>query len=199
MKPARTVLQSALARVSSFAPGLIHPLGIRGREASVYLLASAAGLLILGSFLYFHITSSYRDEMAYWRERQSSVADDRAQRVSDWLRERRADVELFATRPSVQAALQTHHGSARPSTPSAGPASLRTILDDTARLYGYPGVYVLDREARVVAQSSGSAPVSPRLIEICKTVARTGTFRIDLSGDSPDRTLISFSVPVLPA
>jgi PAS domain S-box-containing protein len=198
MKSASTVLQSVLGPVRAFARGLMRPLGIRGREAWAYILASAAGVMILGSFVYFHITSSYQNEMAYWRDRQFNVADDRARRISAWLEERHADAELFATRPSIQAALRARGDSDQLSTPSAAPVNLTTVLDDTARLYGYAGVYLLDREARVVAQSSTSVTVSPQLVEICKTVVRTGGFRIHLLGDAPEKTLIVFSVPVFP-
>jgi PAS domain S-box-containing protein len=207
VKSVRTLLQSVLGPVRALARGLTRPPRILGRESWAYILASAAGVVILGCFLYLHITSSYHDQMAYWRERQLSVADDRARRVSAWLEERRADAELFATRPSIRAALRTQRDSDRLSTPSAAPehltrildTDLTAILDDTARLYGYAGAYLLDHEARVVAQSSTSVAVSPELVALCKTVARTGAFRIDLFGDVPDKTLISFSVPVFPA
>jgi PAS domain S-box-containing protein len=198
VKFAGTVLQSFLAPARSIARGLTHLKGIRGGETWAYILASVVVVLILGFFLRFHIVRSYQNEIAYWRERQSSVADDRAQRVSAWLEERHADAELFATRPSVCTALRTRYASRRPSTESAAVTTLTTILDDTARLYGYAGVYLLDREARVVAQSSSYVNVSPQLVEMCKAVARTGVFRIDLLGDAPDKTLISFSVPVFP-
>ena len=72
------------------------------------------------------------------------------------------------------------------------------VLDQMAKVFGYGGVYVLDRDARVVAQSSRSVTLSPLLAETCRTVARTRATRIDLLGDAPDKTLISFSVPVFP-
>ncbi len=50
----------------------------------------------------------------------------------------------------------------------------------------------------MVGQSSRSVPVSPRLVEISRIVARTATLRIDLVGDAPEKTLISFSAPVFP-
>ena len=48
------------------------------------------------------------------------------------------------------------------------------VLDEMARLYGYAGVYVLEPDAQVVAQSSGSLGLSPSLTDICGTVARSG-------------------------
>lgn len=104
----------------------------------------------------------------------------------------------FSPRPPIRAASRIPHDLDRLSTQSPASADLRTSLDDTARLYGYVGVYLLDRDARVVGQSSRSVPVSPRLVEISRTVARTGTLRIDLLGDAPEKTLISFSAPVFP-
>jgi PAS domain S-box-containing protein len=146
----------------------------------------------------YHIASEYRTVMTQWESRQSSIAYDRARRVSDWLRERQADARLFATRPSVRAALRAWYDSGRFSVQSTAGQEMKELLDRTAALYGYAGVYVLDRNARVVAQSSGAAPLSLRLAEISGTVTRTGTFRIDLLGDAPHRTLISFSGPVFP-
>jgi len=198
MKSAGVVFSSLLRATKSFAQRAVGRRGNRAGETWAYMLAFAAGALTVGVFLRYQMASSYREEMAYWQARESSLADDRAWMVSAWLKERQADAQLFATRPSIRGASRTHYDSDGLSTQSAAPASLTTVLDDTASLYGYVGVYVLDRDARVVAQSSSSAPLSPRLAEISRTVARTGAFRIDPLGEGPDTTLISLSVPVFP-
>ena len=178
--------------------------GARGRRARLsenwaYLLIFAAGVVSLGLFLGFHISNSYRKEMAYWRARQISVADDRAQRVEDWLQERRADSELFSTLPSVRATLQAHltPGSLARG-PDRLPLGLPAALDLIARAHTYAGVYVLDRDIQIVAQSSGAITLTPALTDVCRKALRTGTFRIELLGDTPGKTTIVLTAPVFP-
>ena len=67
-----------------------------------------------------------------------------------------------------------------------------------AKWYSYAGVYILDRDAQVVAQSSQSIPLNPLFSETCRAVARSGVMRIDLVGDAPNRSLMGFSAPVFP-
>jgi PAS domain S-box-containing protein len=199
MRSAREVLLSLFQATKSFAQRIIGRRGIRDGEALAYILAFALAVVTVGGFIRFHIASLYRQEVAYWRARQSSVADDRAQRVSNWLKDGQADAELLSSHPLVRAALRAYSDVGRfPGRPAGGLSETTAALDEMARLYWYTGVYVLDRDTRVIAQSSHSVPLSPRLAEISRTVARTGTFRIDLLGDAPDKTLISFSAPVFP-
>lgn len=49
----------------------------------------------------------------------------------------------FSPRPPIRAASRIPHDLDRLSTQSPASADLRTSLDDTARLYGYVGVYLL--------------------------------------------------------
>ena len=67
-----------------------------------------------------------------------------------------------------------------------------------AKWYSYAGVYILDRDAQVVMQSSRSIPLNPLFSETCRAVARSGVMRIDLVGDAPHRSLMGFSAPVFP-
>lgn len=166
-------------------------------ESRSYVLAFALGAVLLAVFVGYRIRSTYQMEMAYWKARQSSVAEDRAQRIIDWLHERQGDAELFSTHPSVRAALHAYHDSGRAAGhPAGSPPSLTPVLDDMARLYGYAGVYVLERDAQVVARSSRAIALSPGLAEACRAAVRAGANRIDLLGDSPDASVISLSMPV---
>jgi PAS domain S-box-containing protein len=141
----------------------------------------------------------YEEETANWRVRQSSVADDRARRVSDWLADRQANAQLLATRPSVRAALRAYYDAGQlPGRPAATLRELTASLDEIEGVYSHTRVYVLDRDAHVMARSSRSLPLSPVLTEICREVAATGLSRIDLVGKTPDDTLVSFGVAVVP-
>jgi len=193
-------MHSFLPKIKPLTQRVIGRPRIRAREGAAYILAFALVVVTVGVFLRWHIASSYQKEMAYWRERQTSVADIRTHRISDWLTEWQADVQLLATRPSVRNALRAYYDAGQLPGRSAG--SLRELtasLDEVERLYSYARVYVLDRDAHVMARSSRSLPLSPVLTEIGRKVAQTGSSRIDLVGKTPDDTLISFGVAVVPA
>ncbi|MGD0011886.1 MAG: PAS domain S-box protein [Terriglobia bacterium] len=199
MKSARQILLSLVHATQSLTQRVIGRRGIRVREPLAYVLAFALVVVTVGVFLRFHIAGTYQEEMAYWRARQASVADDRAHWISDWLTERQADAELISSFPLVRAALRVHYDAGQPwGRPAVRLPELTAVLDEMAGLYSYSGVYVLDREARVVAQSNYATPLSPLLAETCRDAARTNGRRIDLLGGAPDRSLISFSVPVFP-
>jgi PAS domain S-box-containing protein len=170
---------------------------IRDREAWAYTLALALAVVMTASLLHFHIGRLYQEATAQWEARQSSVAEDRAQRVSDWLTERQSDAELFSNRPAVRAGLQAYHDAGQlPGPPAGGRAELTAALDEMASVYYYNGVYLLDSDAHLVAQSNYAEPLSPRLAEISRTVARTGALRPEVLSDARGKTLVSFSAPV---
>ena len=230
--PHRTLLSFLYAAKPLTQKGIGRP-GIRAKEAVAYLLAFALAVVIVGGFLSWHIASLYQQAMANWRARVSSIADDRAQSVSDWVIERQADAQVFATHPSVRAALRayddagqlSHHPpGSLPELTGAGlipgvapgfrpaPAALKggavfkpgqhqltAVMDEMVKLYSYAGVYVLDRNAQVVAQSSRSMALNPLFSETCRAVSRSGATGIAVVGDAPSRSLIGFGAPVSPA
>jgi PAS domain S-box-containing protein len=165
-----------------------------------YTLVFALAVVTVGVFLRWHIASLYEGEMANWRARQASTAKDRAQRVSDWLADRQSVAQLFAASPSIRAALRGSYDAGQLSKHRpAGLPEMTAALNEMARWYPSTRTYVLDSDAYVVAQSRDSAALGPWLMEICRSVAHTGVMRINVLGDAPDRSLISFSMPVFPA
>jgi PAS domain S-box-containing protein len=181
----------------SFIPKVKGLRRIRHGEAWAYTLALALAMVVTGSFLHFHIGHLYQEATAQWQARQLSIADDRAQRVADWLMERQADAEIISNHPAVLAALQAYHVAGQlPQRPAGAPAELTAALDELASVYYYNGVYVLDADAHLVAQSQYSEPLSPRLAEISRTVARTGALRPEVLRDALGKTLVSFCAPV---
>lgn len=99
MRSPREVLLSVFHATKSSTQRVMGRRGIRDREALAYILVFALAVVTGGIFLRFQIGNLYQEQMADWRRWQSSVADDRAQRVSDWLKERQADAQFFATSP----------------------------------------------------------------------------------------------------
>ena len=103
---------------------------MRDRGAWAYTLALALAVVMTGSFLHFHIGRLYQEETGQWQARQSSIAEDRAQRISDWLTERQADAGLISSHPAVLAALQAYHDAGQlPRRPAAGSMELTAALD----------------------------------------------------------------------
>ena len=164
-----------------------------------YLLAFTLAVAAVGCFLRWHISHDYEEEILSWQARLSGVADDQAQRVSDWLKERQGDAKDSSSRPSIRAVLRVYNqGGQLPKIPSASRSETLSALDDLATSYSYAGVYILDRDAHVVMQSSRSIPLNPMLAESCRAVARAGLARTELVGDTPMQTLVGFIAPVFP-
>jgi len=199
MKLPREVSPPLLPAMSPLIQRVIGQHRIRVREAVAYILAFTLAVVTVGVFLRWHIARLHQHEMASWRARVSSIADDRAHSVSNWLIERQADAQVFATHPSVRAALRAHYDAGQLSKfPPGSLPELMAVLDTMAKSYSYAGVYILDRDGQVVMQSSRSNPLNPLLSETCRAVTRSGVTRVDLAGDAPNRSLMGFSAPVFP-
>jgi PAS domain S-box-containing protein len=167
------------------------------REVVTYLLIFSLVAGAIGIFLRWHIGGHYKEEIASWQARQSSLADDQAQRVADWLKERQGDAQVLSASPAVRTVLRAYNaGRHLPQPTSATPAEALTVLDDMAKSYSYAGIYILDRDAQVAMQSGESIPLNPLFSESCRAVARSGTPRAVLVGDAPSQTLMGFIAPV---
>jgi PAS domain S-box-containing protein len=171
----------------------------RPRTLPVYLLTFLFLAAAVVAFIWYDLRAAYLNTLAHWQARQSSVADNAARRISDWLAEREEAAQLVAAHPAVRAALR-----ARQASRGAGAArheglwQLTAALDHVVTLYPYAGLYVLDRDAQVVAHSSHSPPLDSSLSETCKAVARAGGLRVEARGDAPDRSLIALIAPAYP-
>ena len=199
MKLPREVSPPLLPAMSPLIPRVIGQHRIRVKEAAAYILVLALAVVTLGVFLRWQIAHLHEQEMTSWRARVSSLADDRAHSVSDWLIERQADAQVFATHPSVRAVLRAYYDAGQLSKfPPGSLPELMAVLDTMAKSYSYAGVYILDRDGQVVMQSSRSNPLNPLFSETCRAVTRSGVTRVDLVGDAPNRSLMGFSAPVFP-
>jgi PAS domain S-box-containing protein len=174
-------------------------LGARPRTLPLYILTFLLLAAAVVGFIGYDLRVAYRNTLAYWQARQSSAADNGAHRVSDWLAEREEDVQLVAAHPLVRASLRARQARRRVGAAyREGLSELTAALDQVMRLYPYAGVYVLDRDAAVVAHSNHSAPLDASLGDACKAVARGGALRIEVRGDAPQRSLVAFIAPAYP-
>ena len=153
-----------------------------------YLLAFLLGLLLVSGFMWYHIANERRIAREQWKARISTIADDRTRLVSGWIKARRADAEVLSASPAVRALLMGAGGS---------PDGVTVALDHVTRAYGYSAALVLDARGRVVAQSGAqSEPGSPSLASMAAAVARTGSFRVEISVEGTNRRLLDLGYPV---
>jgi PAS domain S-box-containing protein len=163
-------------------------------ELLVFLLASA---LVLG-FASYHLARTYQNEKTSWELRQASIAEDRALAVSNYLHERQADAEVLAALPSVHELLSPPVG-ARDASPRrlAVQRQLTALLDRFTKIYGYSAISLLGPQGQVYLRATGSAEIPIRLQELAQAAGRDRKTHLDLVGDSPQSSRLSFAVPVI--
>ncbi len=194
MKTPRKVV---LLSTSSSIPKPVNRLWILIREASSYFLPFALAMATVVGFLRWHVESSYREEILSWQVRLSGVADNNAESVSEWLKERLADTRVLSASPVIRSVLRAESkGGQFSKSPFVSEPDPLFVLEEIATSYSYAGVYILDRDVRVVMQSRGSIPFNTLWTESCRAVDRSGVARVDLIGDSPSRTVVGSIAPV---
>ena len=169
------------------------------RLTKTQVLASCLVVMFVAVFTWLHLRADFREALADWKARQSGIAEYQVNMVSNWLSERRADAQLVATRPSVRTLLGAHYSPNRGEGAYPGDLhELRSFLDEMTRVHSYSAVYVLDREARVVAESNGSGSLDAPLLETLRDVTQGEAMRIDLLGGMAQESRIAFTAPIFP-
>ena len=164
------------------------------RQYDLAFLLFAILVVILASY---SIWQDYRETRHFWLDRMSSVADDRARMISNWLVERRADAGVVAANPSVLTLL-----SGRAWTRSTGHekeiiALLLPYLDQLAVAYNYKGIYVVDPAGTPLAWSSEAPELSTQARAACRDAIRDGEFRVHVLGNTPQDSRVLFTMPVI--
>jgi PAS domain S-box-containing protein len=153
-----------------------------------HLLAFFLGTALVVVVMWFHIANERRTVEENWRVRLTTIADDRARFIANWLNARRGDAEVLAALPQVRTLL-----AGAPAVDVQ--ASVTAHLERVARAYGYSGVSVLDRQGRVVARAGG-ADLGQGGAEAAVGAARTGAFRVELTADGGERRMLHFALPI---
>ena len=161
-------------------------------EFLVFLLMSG----VIVGFASYHITRTYQNEKTSWELRQASIAEDRASAVSNYLHERQADAEVLAALPSVRELLSNPPGGRSPRR-LALQRELTALLDRFAKVQGYSAINVVGLEGQAFLRATGSREISARSQELVQAALRAGRTRVDLLGDSPQSSLLSFALPVI--
>ncbi len=105
------------------------------------------------------IRHEYRRQVEYWHERLTRIADANQRELAYWVGERAQDAELSASFRCTQiAALERR---ARPPRRLA----MCPELANVAQTHPYAGVYVLDRNGTVQAESDHSPALPPELLK----------------------------------
>jgi PAS domain S-box-containing protein len=178
-----------------------HPPGVStasgGFITRAQILALVLGAMLVAGFTSYHIARSYRNELDYWLDRQSAMAEDRARAVSEWLQERQADAEVVASFPSVEDLVTSSQGSGlHRESGQEVPRHVSQFLDRFMKVYGYQGIFVLDADGKIVSKSSGSPNLDPSAQAAIETSASQGKLRIETTGVSPQDSVLTFSAPV---
>ena len=180
-----------------FPPHLIQPREEARGRLWPYILAFFAGLVLVGTLTALHILEKEKAAIAYWQDQQSTIVDDRARQISNWLGERRADTRLLSSYLSVQQLLH-------PVEKSGSSGVFQTsVLEDVSMLmsqfaftHGYAGIYLISPEGRVAAQSGSAESVSPAVIERAGKILQGDASWVGLVGETPANSFVYFISPV---
>jgi PAS domain S-box-containing protein len=169
-----------------------------GSILSVKVLASfALAFAVIFGILALFLVGQYRQVLATWEERQSSIADDRTRLVSNWLRERSKDAVANANAPEVIAYLSSLAAQRNVREASANRVLAHlAVLNLTTDSSGYLGAYVLNRDGRVVTQEAGSSRPYPWLETDSLRAMERGHLQIDWFPQGLGRFCFSIVSPV---
>jgi len=199
MSPLSTETPAAGSTTVEFPPHLAEPSDELRGHLWHYLLAFAAGAVIVSALTGFHILENRKATIAYWQDQQSTIAGDRARLISNWLGERRADAELLSLYPSVQRLLWPVEESGLTGALRAEEVGhLSAFMDQVAFTHGYAAIYLISIEGRVEARSATSESMAPAVIERARQVSQGHAFWVGALGQTRARSYVYFLSPVFP-
>jgi PAS domain S-box-containing protein len=180
-----------------FPPRLVQPRDEARGRLWPYILAFFAGVVLVGTLTALHILEKEKAAIAYWQDQQSTIVDDRARQISNWLGERRADTRLLSSYLSVQQLLHPVEKSGSSGVfQSSVLEDVSMLMSQFAFTHGYAGIYLISPEGLVVAQSGSSESVSPAVIERAGKVLQGDASWVGLVGETPANSFVYFISPV---
>jgi PAS domain S-box-containing protein len=197
MSTSNTEIAPASNPTGEFSPQLAQPPGEARGRLWHYLLAFFAGALLIAALTVFHILEKEKAAIAYWRDQQSTIADDRARLISNWLGERRADAELLSLYPSVQQLLwPIEESGLRDAARQDEIQHLSAFMDQFAFTHAYAAIYLLNNEGQVVARSATSESMSPAVLDRVRQVTQGHAFWIGALVGTQPSSFVYFLSPV---
>ena len=162
-----------------------------------YILAFFAGTVLVGTLTGLHILEKRKTAIAYWQDQQLTIADDRARQISNWLGRHRADTELLSSYlPGKELPRPVEKLGSSGASQTGALQHLSVLMDQFASTYGYAGIYLVNPEGRVVAQSANSASVSPAVIERGRAVSQVNAFWVGPLGETQANSFVYIVSPV---
>ena len=180
-----------------FPPRPVQPRDEARGRLWQYILAFFAGTALVGTLTTLHILEKEKAAIAYWQDQQSTIVDDRARQISNWLGERRADTRLLSSYLSVQQLLHPVEKSGSSGVfQTSVLEDVSMLMDQFAFTHGYAGIYLISPEGRVAARSGSSESVSPAVIESARNVLQGDASWVGLVGETPANSFVYFISPV---
>ncbi|GBO52020.1 hypothetical protein APA_4325 [Pseudanabaena sp. lw0831] len=116
-----------------------------------------------------------------------AIAKLKSQQIEQWLKERKADVKIFAGRPTVRITIEANVNPIQDEASRVFAANLQPAIMSTKTAYGYQKIILLDRQGRTVwkAESDENLP---------ETVANTFAQKIKSVPDFIEPELIDINM-----
>jgi PAS domain S-box-containing protein len=197
MSISSTEIAPASNPTGEFSPQLAQPPGEARSRVWHYVLIFFAGTLLIAALTVFHILEKEKAAIAYWRDQQSTIADDRARLISNWLGERRADAELISLYPSVQQLLwPIEESGLRDAARRDEIQHLSAFMDQFAFTHAYAAMYLLNNEGQMVARSATSESMSPAVLDRVRQVTQGHGFWVGALVGTQASSFVYFLSPV---
>lgn len=160
-----------------------------------YLYAALGCSLLVSLAAASVLYREYREQLRYWHQKLTRVADINQRLLQDWVKARNEDARRLASSPG--AAIVAQSGPLpEAARPRPWQNRLRGELASFATTHGYAGAYVLDGSGRVVAQSIASPALPPALIRELARESRPRTVIIPALPGRASYSQLAFAAPI---
>jgi PAS domain S-box-containing protein len=200
--PARPSLQGGKQPAMRSGSGEVPPQPTQAAQDArghlrEYLLAFLGGTVLIGALTGLDVLGRKKATLAYWQDQQSTIADDRARLISNWLGERRADIELLSSYPAVQQLLRPGSSGSSDGMQTGVREHLSVFMQEFAFTHGYAGIYLIGPEGRILARSAISESVFPAVVEKARQVSKSRAFWVGPLGETQASSFVYLISPVL--
>lgn len=159
-----------------------------------FLYAVIGGSLLVTLFAIFIIYGEYQEQLGYWHEKLTRVADVNQRLLENWVRERSDDAGVLASFPCTTPAALSGPAPT-PAHPRLWHKRLHHVVS-VSNSNAYAGVYVVDGRGRVLAQSDASPALAPDLINKLAAGLQPTTLTLPAPGGGAGYSQLAFVSPI---
>ena len=171
--------------------------GARGRFLFGYIFSFLLVVTLASILGWVLVQREWHRTLGYWETRLSNGAEDRVALISAWVETHCAGAEVVSHYPSL---IELLGGKAsapeRPMPRAEMLAHLVSLLDLVNRTYDYAGIYAVDPEGRIVAQTTETVDITERGRELARDVCRENKAVAGASLLLSGKTYLAFIAPV---